>query len=62
MGNVYNESSKKKGCKMIEITTCIILCGLVVAVANLKSKLNIAEDRLATWRQHALELNNTLRR
>lgn len=62
MGSIYNESSKKKGCKMIEIIMCIILCGLLVAVANLKSKLNISESRLTTWRQHALDLNNTLRR
>jgi len=62
MGNIYIKSSKKKGIKMINIIICITCCGLVVAVAHLKSKLNIAESRLDNWRQLALNVNKIVRK
>ena len=47
---------------MINIIICITCCGLVVAVAHLKSKLNIAESRLDNWRQLALNVNKIVRK
>jgi hypothetical protein len=41
---------------------CITTMILVIAVAHLKSKLNIAESRLDNWRQLALNVNRIVRK
>jgi|TARA_R100000479_G_C6239422_1_gene148218 hypothetical protein len=41
---------------------CITTMILVIAVAHLKSKLNIAENRLDNWRQLALNVNRIVRK
>ena len=45
---------------MIYTILSIVIVLLTVAVANLKSKLNVSEMNLNSWRQTALDLNNRL--
>ena len=47
---------------MILYGLCITTMILVIAVAHLKSKLNIAESRLDSWRQLALNVNRIVRK
>tara|TARA_R110002020_G_scaffold448958_1_gene661900 strand:+ start:636 stop:779 length:144 start_codon:yes stop_codon:yes gene_type:complete len=45
---------------MIDILLSIIIVTLLGIVASLKTKLNITENNLNSWRQTALDLNNRL--
>ena len=45
---------------MIDILLSIIIVTLLGVVAYLKSKLNVSENNLNSWRQTALDLNNRL--
>jgi hypothetical protein len=46
---------------MINTILSLIILALIVSVAYLKSKLNVAEYKLDNWRQTALKLNNVIR-
>ena len=46
---------------MINTILSLIILTLIVSVAYLKSKLNVAEHELDNWRQTALELNNVIK-
>jgi len=43
---------------MFNIILYTIILTLIITVAYLKSKLNIAEYKLNSWRQTALQLNS----
>ena len=45
---------------MIDIILSITIVTLLGVVASLKSKLNVSENNLNSWRQTALDLNNRL--
>ena len=45
---------------MIDIILSITIVTLLGVVASLKSKLNVSENNLNSWRQTALDLNNIL--
>jgi len=45
---------------MIDIILSIVVVTLLGVVASLKSKLNVSENNLNSWRQTALDLNNRL--
>ena len=45
---------------MIDIILSITIVTLLGVVASLKSKLNVSENNLNSWRQTALALNNRL--
>jgi len=45
---------------MMNIILSIIIVTLLGVVASLKTKLNITENNLNSWRQTAIDLNNTL--
>ena len=45
---------------MIDIILSIIIVTLLGVVASLKTKLNVSENNLNSWRQAALDLNNRL--
>ncbi len=46
---------------MINTILSLIILALIVSVAYLKSKLNVAEYKLDNWRQTALELNDIMK-
>ena len=45
---------------MMDIILSITVVTLLGVVASLKSKLNVSENNLNSWRQTALDLNNRL--
>ena len=45
---------------MMNIILSIAVVTLLGVVASLKSKLNVSENNLNSWRQTALDLNNRL--
>ena len=45
---------------MIDIILSITIVTLLGVVASLKSKLNVSENNLNSWRQTSLDLNNRL--
>ena len=46
---------------MFNIILYTIILTLIITVAYLKSKLNIAEYKLNSWRQTALQLNSLMK-
>ena len=55
------KQKKERESIMINTILSLIILALIVSVAYLKSKLNVAEYKLDNWRQTALKLNNVIR-